>query len=90
MENYPGFEHGIMGPELMDVMRKQAQRFGAEIVDDDVLGVDLSQRPFTVKTAERTYQSQTLIVTTGASAKMLGLPSERQLLGRGRLDLRHL
>jgi thioredoxin reductase (NADPH) len=83
VENYPGFEHGIMGPELMDVMRRQAQRFGTEIVDDDVLGVDLSQRPFTVKTAERTYQSQTLIVTTGASAKMLGLESEKKLLGRG-------
>src|SRR5262245_2712590 len=83
VENYPGFEHGIMGPELMDVMRRQAQRFGVEIVDDDAIGVDLSQRPFTVKTAERTYRGQTLIVTTGASAKMLGLPSERQLLGRG-------
>jgi thioredoxin reductase (NADPH) len=83
VENYPGFEHGIQGPELMDVMRRQAERFGVEIVDDDAIGVDLSQRPFTVKTAERTYQGQTLIVTTGASAKMLGLPSERQLLGHG-------
>jgi thioredoxin reductase (NADPH) len=83
VENYPGFEHGIMGPDLMDVMRRQAARFGAEILDDDALGVDLSHRPFTVKTAERTYAAQTLIITTGASAKMLGLPSERQLLGRG-------
>jgi thioredoxin reductase (NADPH) len=83
VENYPGFEHGIMGPELMDVMRRQAARFGAEILDDDAIGVDLSHRPFTVKTAERTYTARTLIVSTGASAKMLGLPSERQLLGRG-------
>ncbi len=83
VENYPGFEHGIMGPELMDVMRRQAARFGTEIVDDDAIGVDLSQRPFTVKTAERTYRALTLIVTTGASARMLGLESERKLLGRG-------
>jgi len=83
VENYPGFEHGIMGPELMDVMRRQAERFGTEIVDDDAIGVDLSQRPFTVKTAERTYRSQTLIVSTGASARMLGLESEKKLLGRG-------
>jgi thioredoxin reductase (NADPH) len=72
-----------MGPELMDVMRRQAQRFGTQIVDDDAIGVDLSHRPFSVKTAERTYFGQTLIVTTGASAKMLGLESERKLLGRG-------
>jgi thioredoxin reductase (NADPH) len=83
VENYPGFEHGIMGPELMDVMRRQAERFGTQVVNDDAIGVDLSHRPFTVKTAERTYQGQTLIVTTGASSKMLGLPSERKLLGRG-------
>ena len=83
VENYPGFEHGIMGPELMDVMRRQAERFGTEIVDDDAIGVDLSHRPFTVKTAERTYRSQTLIISTGASARMLGLESEKKLLGRG-------
>jgi thioredoxin reductase (NADPH) len=83
VENYPGFEHGIMGPELMDVMRRQAARFGAEIQDDDAIGVDLSHRPFTVKTAERTYQSRTVIVSTGASAKMLGLEAEKKLLGRG-------
>jgi thioredoxin reductase (NADPH) len=83
VENYPGFEHGIMGPELMDIMRRQAARFGAEILDDDAIGVDLSQRPFRVKTAERTYGAETLIVSTGASAKMLGLASEKQLLGRG-------
>jgi thioredoxin reductase (NADPH) len=83
VENYPGFVNGILGPELMDVMRRQAQRFGTEIVDDDAVGVDLSQRPFTVKTAERTYRARTLVISTGASARMLGLESERKLLGRG-------
>jgi len=83
VENYPGFERGIMGPELMDIMRRQAERFGAEIVDDDVIGVELSQRPFAVKTAERTVHARALIVSTGASAKMLGLESEKRLLGRG-------
>ncbi len=83
VENYPGFESGIMGPDLMDVMRRQAQRFGAEILDDDAIGVDLSHRPFTVKTAERTYQARTLVISTGASARMLGLESEKKLLGRG-------
>jgi thioredoxin reductase (NADPH) len=83
VENYPGFEHGIMGPELMDVMRRQAQRFGTEVRDDDAIGVDLSHRPFTVKTAAQTYRARTLIITTGASAKMLGLESEMKLLGRG-------
>jgi len=83
VENYPGFVDGILGPELMDVMRRQAQRFAAELVDDDVIGIDLSQRPFTVKTAERTYRARALIVSTGASARMLGLESEKKLLGRG-------
>jgi thioredoxin reductase (NADPH) len=83
VENYPGFEMGIMGPDLMDVMRRQAQRFGADILDHDVIGVDLSHRPFTVETAERRYRARTLVIATGASAKMLGLESERQLIGRG-------
>jgi thioredoxin reductase (NADPH) len=83
VENYPGFVDGILGPELMDVTRRQAQRFATEIVDDDVIGVDLSQRPFTVKTAERTYRARALIVSTGASARMLGLESEKKLLGHG-------
>ncbi len=83
VENYPGFVDGILGPDLMDVMRRQAERFGTEIVDDDAIGVDLSQRPFTLKTAERTWKSRTVIVSTGAAARMLGLESERRLLGRG-------
>jgi thioredoxin reductase (NADPH) len=83
VENYPGFAEAILGPELMDVMRRQAERFGTEFVDDDVVAVDLSSRPFTVKTAERSWRTRTLIVATGASARLLGLESERKLLGRG-------
>jgi thioredoxin reductase (NADPH) len=83
VENYPGFESGIMGPELMDAMRRQAERFAAEIRDDDAIALDLSHRPFSVKTAEQTYLARTVIVATGASAKMLGLESEKKLIGRG-------
>ena len=83
VENYPGFVEAILGPELMDVMRKQAERFGTEFVDDDIVGVDLSSRPFTVKTAERTWRTRALVIATGASARLLGLESERRLLGRG-------
>ena len=83
VENYPGFTEAILGPELMDVMRKQAERFGTEFIDDDVVGVDLSTRPFTVKTAERTWRARAIVIATGASARLLGLESERRLLGRG-------
>ena len=83
VENYPGFAEAILGPELMDVMRRQAERFGTEFIDDDVVGVDLSSRPFEVKTAERTWRARAIIVATGASARLLGLESERRLLGRG-------
>jgi thioredoxin reductase (NADPH) len=83
VENYPGFAEAILGPELMDTMRRQAERFGTEFVDDDVGGVDLSERPFSVKTAERAWLARALIVATGASARLLGLESERRLLGRG-------
>lgn len=83
VENFPGFPEGIMGPELMDLMKKQAQRFGAEYVRETAVSVDLSQRPFTVRTYDGEYQAKTLIIATGASAKLLGLPAERQLLGRG-------
>jgi thioredoxin reductase (NADPH) len=83
VENYPGFAEAILGPELMDTMRRQAERFGTEFVDDDVVGVDLSERPFSVKTAERAWLARALIVATGASARLLGLESERRLLGRG-------
>jgi thioredoxin reductase (NADPH) len=83
VENYPGFVEPILGPELMDVMRKQAERFGTEFADDDVVAADLSSRPFGVKTAERTWRTRALVIATGASARLLGLESERRLLGRG-------
>jgi len=83
VENYPGFPSGIQGPELVELMRKQAERFGAVYSAETVAAVDLSKRPFTVKTEENAYQARTLIVATGASARLLGLESERKLMGRG-------
>jgi thioredoxin reductase (NADPH) len=84
VENFPGFEHGIQGPDLMEVMKKQAERFGTGIVMAAAERVDLSQRPFTVWADDgNAYRGRTLIVATGASAKYLGLPSEQALLGRG-------
>jgi len=83
VENFPGFRNGIMGPDLMAEMRAQAERFGAEIIQGDVTTVDLSSRPFRVVTAEATYTATALIIATGASAKLLGLPSERTLMGHG-------
>ena len=83
VENYPGFEDGIMGPELMERMRKQAQRFGTQIVTDNATSVDLSATPFTVKTSDQVFKARAVIVSTGASAKMLGVPGERELLGHG-------
>src|SRR5580700_5970128 len=77
VENYPGFEHGIQGPDLMHVMRKQALRFGTQVVEELVTRVDLSQRPFTVWVGDTSYQSRTVIIATGASAKWIGLPEER-------------
>ena len=83
VENYPGFPSGIQGPELVELMRKQAERFGAVYSAETVTAVDLSKRPFVVKTEENAYQARTLIVATGASARLLGLESERKLMGRG-------
>jgi thioredoxin reductase (NADPH) len=83
VENYPGFPEGIQGPELVDLMKKQAERFGAEYKSETVTAVDLAKRPFTVNTEDREYRSRTLIVATGASARTLGLESERKLMGRG-------
>ena len=83
VENWPGHRDGIMGPELMTEMRAQAERFGAEIRRDHVMSVDLSQRPFKVVTPEEELFTRTLIVATGASARLLGLPSERALIGHG-------
>ena len=83
VENYPGFIDGIMGPELMERMRKQAARFGTEYVSDNVTSVDLSSAPFTVSTASETYRTRAIIISTGASAKMLGIEGERELIGHG-------
>ncbi|GAB4229511.1 MAG: thioredoxin-disulfide reductase [Deltaproteobacteria bacterium] len=83
VENFPGFPEGVQGPELVDLMRKQAERFGAEYRAETVVSVDLSKRPFAVNTEENAFLSRTLIVATGASARMLGLESERKLMGRG-------
>ena len=83
VENYPGFPSGIQGPELVELMRKQAERFGAVYSAETVTSVDLSKRPFAVKTEENAYRARTLIVATGASARLLGLESEKKLMGRG-------
>jgi thioredoxin reductase (NADPH) len=83
VENFPGFREGIMGPQLMVEMRAQAERFGTTIVQGNVTAVDVCAAPITVRTAEAEYATKTLILATGASARLLGLPSERALMGHG-------
>ena len=83
VENYPGFPKGVQGPELIELMQKQAAEFGAEFKEGDVTRVDLSQRPFVVELGDERIETGTLIVASGASAKLLGLESERRLLGHG-------
>ena len=83
VENYPGFPDGVMGPELMDSFRKQAQRFGAETRFENVDKVDLSNKPFKVYVDNREYKTESIIIATGASAKLLGLESESKLMGYG-------
>jgi thioredoxin reductase (NADPH) len=83
VENFPGFEHGIQGPELMTTMRAQAERFGAQYLTAKVTRVDFSQRPFRVWVGDEEYQSHSVIVSTGARSLMLGLPEEPRLLGHG-------
>jgi thioredoxin reductase (NADPH) len=83
VENYPGFPNGIFGPELMMNMRQQAERFGAVIVDDEVLKVDFKNRPFTITTHAETYTAEATLVCTGASPRKLGIPAEQQFSGRG-------
>ncbi len=83
VENYPGFPDGILGPELMIKFREQAERFGAEYVTADADRVDLSSAPFGVWVGEREFRARSIIVSTGATARMLGLPNEQRLLGHG-------
>jgi thioredoxin reductase (NADPH) len=83
VENYPGFPDGIMGPELMDQFRKQAERFGARLITTDVTEVDLTQRPMIVKAGADEYRAHTVIISTGATAKWLGIDGEERLTGRG-------
>src|SRR6201986_3057079 len=83
VENFPGFPDGIMGPELIENMRKQATKFGTEFKAGTITEVDLSHRPFKITAGKDTYEAQTLIVAAGASARLIGLPNERALIGHG-------
>ena len=83
VENFPGFPQGILGPELMENLRKQAERFGPEIIYDDVSRVDFSSKPFTVTAGAHIYHGKTVIVATGANAKWLEIPSEAKFKGKG-------
>src|SRR2546429_7800144 len=83
VENFPGFPDGILGPELIENMRKQAQKFGAEFKAGAVTEVDLHKRPFKITAGKHTYETEALIVAAGASARLLGLKGERELIGRG-------
>jgi thioredoxin reductase (NADPH) len=83
VENYPGFIDGIMGPELMERFRKQAGRFGTEFVTDNVTRVDFGRRPFLVATSDRELAARSVVISTGAAARMLGVPGEKELLGHG-------
>ncbi len=83
VENYPGFENGIMGPDLINTMRKQAERFGAKCLLSNIDSVDLSKRPFKIKAGDVEVEAESFIIASGASARMLGLPSEKELVGHG-------
>ena len=83
VENYPGFEHGISGPDLITVMRKQAERFGTRFITRDVTEIDFTRRPFRVVVGKNTHYAKALILSTGATAKYLGLESERKFMNRG-------
>ncbi len=83
VENYPAFPDGIFGSELVDRMRKQAEKFGARFISDDVTEIDLSSRPFRLKVGATQYESRSIIIATGASARWIGLESEKRLIGRG-------
>ena len=83
VENYPGFPEGIQGPELVVCMHKQAENYGAQFVQEDATSIDLSTRPFSVSVGKKTYRAEALIISTGASPRLLGLESEEKLMGHG-------
>jgi len=83
VENYPGFVEGIQGPELMEIMRRQAERFEVDFIDDDATAVDFRRRPFSVQVGDATYQAAAVIIATGAGTNWLGLPNEQRLIGHG-------
>src|SRR5437762_4357806 len=83
VENYPGYPDGILGPEMMQDLRRQAERFGTDFITDDVTKVDFSERPFRVWVGEDEYRGEAVIVSTGANARQIGLESERKFQGRG-------
>lgn len=83
VENYPGFPKGVQGPELIELMQKQAAEFGAEFLEGDVTKVNLQKRPFTLEVGSERIETRALVIASGASAKLLGLENERQLLGHG-------
>jgi thioredoxin reductase (NADPH) len=83
VENYPGFPHGLQGPELTEQMKQQAERFGARLEYDEVTAIDLRQKPIVLKTYTTTYEAKSLIIATGASPRKLGVPGELELTGRG-------
>src|SRR5437667_3363250 len=83
VENYPGFVEGVQGPELMETMQKQAAHFGTEMIPEDVTAVDFSVRPFVVTAGEQAFEAHTVVIATGASSKLLELPAESKLMGRG-------
>ncbi len=83
VENYPGFPEGVMGPDLMELFRKQAERFGTKVIGGEVRSADLSKRPFRVTVDDKVFKAKSLIIASGASAKLLGLESEKRLMGHG-------
>ena len=83
VENFPGFVDGILGPDLMETMRKQAERFGTDMIAEDVTRVDFSRHPFVIRSEGAIHEAETVIIATGASARTLDLPEERALMGRG-------
>lgn len=83
VENYPGFPDGVLGPDLIEFMRKQAEKFGARFADGDVKDIDMSSRPFKIETSNGTYTAKSIVIATGASARWLGIESEKKFIGKG-------